>query len=236
MLLVAAVGSRAFWYLTRSTGAIALVLLTLVLVLGVLDVSRLATPRWPRFVIDGLHRTVSLLAVSFLAVHILTSVLDAYAPITLIDAVIPFRSPYRSLWLGLGAVAFDLMIAVLITSLIRARLGYGTWRAVHWLAYASWPIAVLHTLGTGSDVKQVWLLLLTWICIGAVAAAVAARVAFTQSLPVRHRIAVSAVPVVFVLALIVWLPLGPLGANWAQRSGTPASLIGGGTATTASSP
>jgi predicted ferric reductase len=227
MPLLAAVGSKAYWYLTRSTGAISLVLLTLVLVLGVLDVSRLATPRWPRFVIDGLHRSVSLLAVAFLALHILTSALDAYAPISLVDAVIPFHSPYRPLWLGLGAVAFDLMIAVLITSVVRARLGYGAWRAVHWLAYASWPIAVLHTLGTGSDVKQVWLLLLTWVCIGAVAAAVVARMAWTPNLSFDRKLAVSATPVLFVLALLVWLPLGPLGSNWAQRSGTPPALIGG---------
>jgi len=235
MLPIAASGSTAYWYLTRSTGAVALVLLTLVLVLGVFDVSRVATRRWPRFVIDGLHRNVSLLAVTFVAVHILTSVLDSFAPISLLDSVIPFHSAYRPLWLGLGALAFDLMIAVLITSLVRARLGFGAWRAVHWLAYASWPFAVLHGLGTGSDVKQVWLLLLTWLCIGAVAAAVAARMAWTPNLPVGRKAAVSAAPLVFVLALLVWLPLGPLGSNWARRAGTPASLLPGGTATTASS-
>ena len=234
MPLVAA-SSTAYWYLTRSTGAVSLVLLTLVLVLGVLDVSRLATPHWPRFVIDGMHRGAALLAVCFLGLHILTSVLDTFAPINLLDAVIPFNSAYRPLWLGLGAVAFDLMLAVLITSLVRARLGYGAWRAVHWLAYASWPIAVLHTFGTGSDVKQLWLQLLTWLCIGAVAAAVAARMAWTPHLPVNRKLAVSASPLLFVLALLVWLPLGPLGSNWAERSGTPPSLIGGGTATTASS-
>lgn len=231
---IAAVSSTTYWYLTRGTGAVALVLLTLVLVLGVLNVSRLATPRWPRFVIDGLHRSVSLLAMCFLGLHILTSVLDSFAPISFLDAVIPFHSAYRPLWLGLGAVAFDLIVAVLITSLIRARLGYGAWRAVHWLAYASWPIAVLHVLGTGSDVKQVWLLLLTWLCIAAVAVAVAARMAWTENLPVGRRVAVSASPLVFVLALLIWLPLGPLGSDWAQRSGTPASLLGGA-ATAASS-
>ncbi len=226
-MLPIAVSSTTYWYLTRGTGAVSLVLLTLVLVLGVLDVSRLATPRWPRFVIDGLHRSASLLAVSFLGLHILTSVLDSFAPISFLDAVLPFHSAYRPLWLGLGAVAFDLMIAVLITSLVRARLGYGAWRAVHWLAYASWPIAILHVLGTGSDVKQAWLLLLTWLCIGAVGAAIAARMAWTPQLPVRRRLAVSATPLLFVLALLIWLPLGPLGSDWARRSGTPVTLIGG---------
>jgi predicted ferric reductase len=235
MPLVAASGGAAYWYLTRSTGAVSLVLLTLVLVLGVLNVSRLATPRWPRFVVDGLHRSVSLLALCFLALHILTSVLDSYAPISLVDAVIPFHSAYRPLWLGLGAVAFDLMIAVLITSLVRARLGYEAWRWVHWLAYACWPIAILHELGTGSDVKQVWLLLLTWICVGAVGVAIAARMAWTPHLPLGRRLAISATPLLFVLGLLVWLPAGPLGSDWAQRSGTPTSLIGGARIATSAS-
>ena len=227
MPLIAASGSTAYWYLTRATGAVALLLLTLVVALGVLDVSRLATPRWPRFVIDGLHRSASLLAVLFLALHILTSVLDSYAPIGLLDAVIPFNSAYRPLWLGLGAVAFDLILAVVITSLVRPRLGYGAWRAVHWLAYACWPIAVLHGLGTGSDVKHTWLLLLTATCIAATATAVVTRLAWAKQLPVGRRLAASATPLLFVIALAVWLPLGPLGPDWARRSGTPVTLLGG---------
>jgi predicted ferric reductase len=234
-MLPIAVSSTTYWYLTRGSGAVAMVLLTFVLVLGVLDVSRLATPRWPRFVIDGMHRSASLLALSFLGLHILTTVLDSFAPISLIDAVIPFHSPYRPLWLGLGAVAFDLMLAVLLTSLVRARLGYGAWRAVHWLAYACWPIAILHVLGTGSDVKQAWLQLLTWLCIGAVAAAVAARMAWTPNLPIPRKLAVSVTPLLFALALLIWLPLGPLGSNWARRSGTPATLIGGAASAAAAS-
>jgi len=232
VLTIAASGSTAYWYLTRATGAVSLVLLTLVVVLGVLDVARVATPNWPRFVIDGLHRNVSLLAVWFLVVHILTSVLDSFAPIGLLDALVPFHSAYRPLWLGLGAVSFDLMLAVILTSLVRARLGYGAWRAVHWLAYASWPIAVLHGLGTGSDVKHTWLLLLTAICVVVVVGAVAARVAWTPELPVGPRIAASATPLLFVLALLIWLPIGPLGSNWARRAGTPTTLIGGAVAST----
>ena len=123
-------------------------------------VSRFSSPRWPRFVLDSLHRNVSLLAVAFLLVHILTAVLDSFAPISLTDAIVPFGGSYRPFWLGLGAVAFDLLLAVALTSIVRRRLGYGAWRATHWLAYACWPIALLHGLGTGSDVKSTWLLAL----------------------------------------------------------------------------
>src|SRR5204863_10104945 len=137
-------GLMALWYLTRATGAVALVLLTFSFVLGVVNVRRFTSPRLPRFVIDGWHRTSSLLVCALLAVHIGTSALDGYAPIRVADAVIPFGSAYRPLWLGLGALAFDLLVAVMVTSLVRARLGLRAWRAVHWLVYACWPVALLH--------------------------------------------------------------------------------------------
>ena len=119
----AAAGPSAYWYLTRSSGVVALVLLTLATVLGVIDVSRWRHPLWPRFVLDSLHRNVSMLAMAFVGVHVLTSVLDSFAPISLADAVLPFVGSYRPFWLGLGAVAFDMLLAVLITSLLRRRIG-----------------------------------------------------------------------------------------------------------------
>ncbi len=149
---------------------VALLLLTAAVALGVLDVRRWSSARWPRFIVDGLHRNVSLLAMVFLVLHILTSVLDSFAPISLLDAFVPFAGAYRPFWLGLGAVAFDLLLAVTITSLLRQRVGYASWRAVHWLAYASWPIALLHGLGTGSDVKSTWFLTISVACLAVVVA------------------------------------------------------------------
>jgi len=223
--LAAAVGPSAYWYLTRSTGAVALVLLTASVALGVADVRRIATERWPRFAIDALHRNVSLLAVAFLVVHIVTSVLDSFAPISLVAAVIPFTSAYRPFWLGLGAIAFDLVLAVVLTSVVRRRLGHQAWRATHWLAYASWPVAVLHTFGTGSDVKTAWLLLLTIACIAAVIGALLVRL--LSGWPDNARVRGAALGGVgaFGLFLVLWLPGGPLGHEWARRAGTPSSLL-----------
>ena len=137
---------------TRLTVAmVALVLLTASVVLGVLEVKRWSTERWPRFVTAGLHKNISLLSVVFLAIHIATTVVDGFAPIGWLDVVIPFRSPYRPLWLGLGAVAVDLLIALTVSSLLRGRIGHRAWRAIHWAAYACWPVAALHGMGTGTD-------------------------------------------------------------------------------------
>ncbi len=233
-LSLASAGPSVYWYLTRSTGAVALLLLTFAIALGVIDVRRLSSPRWPRFVVDSLHRNVSLLAMVFLMLHILTSVLDSFAPISLIDAVVPFAGSYRPFWLGLGAVSFDLLLAVTITSLLRQRMGFQSWRAVHWLTYASWPIALLHGLGTGSDVKSTWLLGLSILCIAIVIAAVLARVIDGWPSNRRLRSAALGGAAVFSLFLVLWLPGGPLGSEWARRSGTPTALLGHSHATTSS--
>ena len=223
--LASTVGPSAYWYLTRSTGTVALILLTVSVILGVLDAERYATPRLPRFVIDGLHRTVSLLALAFLVAHILTSVLDSFASISLTDALIPFVGTYRPFWLGLGAASFDLILAVLITSLMRQRLGYRAWRATHWLSYASWPVALLHTLGTGSDVKTGWMIAISAGCVAAVLFAVCARAVSGWRAQAGLRTAAVGLAVCFAGGVALWLPIGPLGKGWARRSGTPTSLL-----------
>jgi methionine sulfoxide reductase heme-binding subunit len=222
---LAAAGPSVYWYLTRSTGAVALVLLTVAIALGVLEVRRWSTPQWPRFVVDSLHRNVSLLAMVFLVLHILTSVLDSFAPVSVLDGFVPFAGAYRPFWLGLGAVAFDLLLAVTLTSLLRQRIGWGGWRATHWLTYASWPIALLHGFGTGSDVKSAWLLWLSVACLAIVVAAVLARVLPGWAQHVRLRSAALGGVGIFSLFLLLWLPSGPLGSEWARRSGTPSSLL-----------
>lgn len=216
----------AFWYLTRATGGVALVLLTLSVVLGIVNVRRFATPHTPRFIIDGCHRTTSLLVCALLAIHVGTSVLDGYAPIRLADAVIPFTGTYRPLWLGLGALALDLLLALVVTSLARARLGARAWRAIHWLAYACWPVAMLHGLGTGSDVRAGWLVWVSAACAAAVLAAVIARLA-DREVAAQVRIGVAGGLVLTAAFVALWLPAGPLAPGWAAKAGTPVRLIAG---------
>jgi DMSO/TMAO reductase YedYZ heme-binding membrane subunit len=224
-MLLATAGPSALWYLTRSTGAVALVLLSASVVLGIAGVARLERRSWPRFVVEGVHRNVSLLALVLLVVHIVTTVLDPFAGISIVNAVIPFTGSYRPLWLGLGAFASDLLIAIAVTSVVRRRLGHSVWKAVHWLSYLCWPVAVMHTFGTGSDVKQVWLLALTAACIAAVVVAVWVRAGFGWPAHRRLRSTTVLASVALPAALIAWLPSGPLGSNWARRSGTPAALL-----------
>jgi methionine sulfoxide reductase heme-binding subunit len=173
----------AVWYLERATGVVALVLLTITVALGIANVKRFRTERIPRFVVDRVHRNAALLAVVFLCLHVLTTVLDTFVSINLLDAVVPFGSSYRPLWVGLGAASLDLMLAVVITSLLRRRIGRRIWRATHWLAYASWPIAMAHSLGSGTDAGTTWMLALSGVCIATVAIAVAIRLRRTPTTP-----------------------------------------------------
>jgi methionine sulfoxide reductase heme-binding subunit len=170
--------SQVLWYLTRATGIIALILLSATIVLGVLGAGRVASRRWPRTVTAGLHRNLALTATALAAVHVITTVLDPFAPISLAAAFIPFASSYRPAWLSLGAVAFDLLLAVLLTSLLRDRLTRRVWRGVHLLVYACWPIALAHGLGIGTDGGLTWVLAIDAVCVLAVVTAAWWRLSF----------------------------------------------------------
>lgn len=171
-----ALNGSALWYATRATGLATLLLLTASVLLGVMTAGRFASERWPRFLIMGLHRNITLLILVFLVLHVGTTVIDTYTSIPAAAAVIPFASSYKEPWLGLGAVAADLLLAVLVTSLLRNKLGFRTWRALHWLAYLCWPVALAHGVGTGTDRRTVWVLAVTAACVAVVAAVTAWRV------------------------------------------------------------
>ncbi len=167
------------WYATRAAGLVTLLLLTASVLLGVMTAGRFTSERWPRFLTTGLHRNISLLVLVFLVLHVGTTVLDSYVSIPVAAAFVPFISSYKTFWLGLGAIALDLLLAIVATSLARNRLGHRFWRRVHWLAYACWPIGLAHGLGIGTDRDTTWVFALTTGCAAAVAAAATWRLVTT---------------------------------------------------------
>jgi methionine sulfoxide reductase heme-binding subunit len=207
------------WYTTRATGVVALLLLTATVALGVAGTARFSTDLLPRVVRSGLHRNLSLLTVVFVAVHVVSTVLDPYAGIGIVSAVIPFSSAYRPLWLSLGTIGFDMLLALIVTSMLRTRVPARIWRGVHWLAYACWPVALWHGLGTGTDSRLSWLLMLDGLCVLVVAGAVIWRLQLTG--PGVLRSAGMLGTAVFMLATIAFVSSGPLRAGWAERAGTP---------------
>lgn len=235
---VAATGPSALWYLTRGSGLILLAVLTASVAMGILHKSGRTPSGWPRFVIGDLHRNLALLGAALLVIHILTAELDPFAPVGWLAVVVPFLSSYRPIWLGLGTLSVDVLIAVVATSLLRSHLSLRLWRLVHWLTYLAWPIALLHSLGTGTDTRLGWVLLFDLLCLAVVLAAVWYRVWRLSAVPHLLKWSAVAVAGAAVLAVTVFAAVGPLQAGWARSAGTPLFLLAksGGGATSSPAP
>lgn len=147
---------EALWYLMRGTGVVSLLLLTAVMALGIATRGRVHLGTLPRFATRLLHRNLSLMALAFVSVHVVSAVVDPYVSIGLVDAVLPFTAASEPLMAGLGALALDLLVAVIVTSVWRRHVGARTWRAIHLGAYAMWPLAFIHAAGIGSDASTPW--------------------------------------------------------------------------------
>src|SRR3984893_85072 len=222
---VSASNPSPLWFATRGAGVVTQVLLTGVVILGIATSLRLEGKRTPRFVTATVHRNLSLFSIVLLAVHIATSVLDPFASIKATDALIPFLATYRPFWLGLGVLAAEILTAVAVTSIARGRIGPRTWRVIHFAAYASWPLAIVHGLGTGTDAREPWLIGLTVGCVAAVLLALVDRllVGRWQTAPVRLLIGgVTAAAVAFTYAWAFRVPLQP---GWAAVAGTPSTIL-----------
>lgn len=231
-VLPAAAGANPswLWYATRGAGVATLVLLSGSVVLGIGTALRWEGEATPRFVTASLHRTLSLLALVVLGFHIATTLLDPFAHISAADALVPFAAAYRPKWLGLGVVAAEILAAVALTSMLRARIGPRLWRLIHWTAYASWPIAVVHGLGTGSDAQAPWMIGLTVSCTAAVLLTVMRRLWTGRLTTLPVRIAAGAAVGISLLVTAAWALQGPLQPGWAAKAGTPDTLLSQGAA------
>jgi methionine sulfoxide reductase heme-binding subunit len=183
--------SQLLWYTTRGAGAVSLVLLSAVVILGLLARLRFESRGWPRFLSAAVHGDLALMTLVFLVLHIVTAVVDPFTHLGL-AALVPFGSYYRTLWLGLGAIAFELLIAIVATSLVRRHIGVRAWRAIHWLAYASWPVAVLHGIGTGTDNTALWMVVIDIVCVAAVGGALLWRMIAAPADPLADERRVAA--------------------------------------------
>jgi sulfoxide reductase heme-binding subunit YedZ len=176
-------GSQWLWYLSRGSGLVLLVLFSLVFVLGVVTRGGSRRGRLP---VAEMHRTLSLFAVALLVLHVVTAISDPYVSIGWLASVVPFVSHYEAVSLGLGTLAVDLAGAVVVTSVLRHRLGFRAWRAIHWLAYVAWPLAFAHSLRAGHDVGIGWVWLIEWGSATGVATAVLARLLGSFRTDRRH--------------------------------------------------
>lgn len=167
--------SEAFWALGRSTGLIALGLLTLAVVIGVVARSGRPAVGMPRFAVQAVHRATALTAVVFVGLHVTSLFFDPYAQLRLVDVLVPFHAARNPFWVGLGTATVDLLIAVTITGLLRTRIGPHAFHIIHVSTYVLWPMALLHAIGSGSDVAEPWFIIPVLGALAAVSAACAWR-------------------------------------------------------------
>jgi sulfoxide reductase heme-binding subunit YedZ len=180
---------NALWAIGRVSGMISMALVTATVLLGIVNRSGRPLPAVPRFSVALIHRNISLLATLFLTMHIVSLMLDSYAKLSLIDVFVPFLGHFKPFWQGLGTVAIDLLAAVVLTGLLRHRLGQRTFRVVHWFAYAMWPIALVHSIGNGTNGTEKWFLALAAGSVVAVGAALVWRLSsnFLETAKARQR-------------------------------------------------
>lgn len=235
VVVLASAGPSPLWYATRAAGTASLVLLTATVAFGIAAAGRYAPQRIGRFEVSALHRNLSLMTLAFLTLHIVTAVADSFTHIGWLATVIPFASSYRPLWVGLGAVALDLLLAVSLTSAFRRRIGHRLWKAVHWAVYASWPVAMFHAAGTGTDTRLTAQLVLYGACLAAVLGAVWWRLA--RAGRAARRIRWWALPATALVPVLLagFLAVGPLRPGWSHRAqALPAPATA--TSTTAADP
>ena len=207
------------WDTARAGGLIAYVLLTTAVALGLVLRNRWQSTRWPRLVTNELHGYVSLLALVFIAVHVLAVAIDPFTHFGLAAVLVPFATHYRPVWMSLGIVALYLLLAVWVSSRLRHRIGHRLWRQIHVLAFAVYAAATLHGLGTGSDTRTIWAGALYAVSVGLVGSLLAVRLLAPAGRDARRRPVAAGAAAVVVLAAAAWSLGGPFAPGWSARAG-----------------
>jgi methionine sulfoxide reductase heme-binding subunit len=170
--------THVIWYVARGSAVAAEIALSFALVIGMLLGAGVKSPAWPMAASKHVHRAVAIAASCLIGLHIAAILADSFIHFSPLDAVVPFRAPYRGLWVGLGTIAFDALILLLVATALRRRMPYGVWRLLHRLAFPIWVLAVIHGLGAGTDAPAAWLQLITASCIAVVGAGFLMRLRF----------------------------------------------------------
>lgn len=207
------------WDTARAGGLISYVLLTTAVALGLVLRNRWQSTRWPRLVTNDLHGYVSLLALVFIAVHVVAVAIDPFTHFGLTAVLLPFASHYRPVWMSLGIVALYLLLAVWVSSRLRRRIGHRLWRQIHVLAFAVYGAATLHGLGTGSDTRTIWAGALYAASVALVGSLLAVRLLAPAGRDARRRPLVASAAAVVVLVAAAWSLGGPFAPGWSARAG-----------------
>lgn len=168
--------NETMWYLARAGGLTAYLLVTASVALGIVTSLKVVTPAWPRSAITEIHRYVTLVGLVFCGVHVGAILLDSEAGVGLVAALVPFASRWEPLGMALGVVGLELMVAIAFSTRIRDRIGYRTWRKLHYSAFAVFAMSLVHGLMTGTDTGSTLVALVYVLSVALILGLVVARV------------------------------------------------------------
>ena len=207
------------WDVARAGGIVAYLLLTLSVALGLALSMRWQRPRWPRMLTNELHSFVTLLSLVFICIHILAVWLDPYTRFGWRDIFVPLATSYRPIWMAAGIVGLYLMLAVWLSSQLRAHINYTLWRRLHTLTFFVFLLSAVHGLATGSDTKQPWALELYAGSAILVGALLINRLLTPIGAKGRPHVRLAALTAAVVVAGALWALNGPLQVGWSAIAG-----------------
>jgi predicted ferric reductase len=140
----------------------AYLMLFLNVVLGLAVHSRFLDELMARWRSLDLHQFTGLLGLGFLAIHTLALLGDRYIGFTVPQLLVPMASAYRPAWTALGIIAFYMILTVVASSYLRSHIGYRLWRAIHYLSFGAYLLALAHGLLAGTDTGERWAQALYW--------------------------------------------------------------------------
>jgi sulfoxide reductase heme-binding subunit YedZ len=158
-------GEHLFWITSRAAGGAALILAGAAVAVGLMIGARRRSAGTAKGDLRAIHEALSLTTLAMVALHGLSLLGDSYLDPGVAGIGVPFVSFYRPLWTGLGIVAGYGLAALGLTYYLRDRIGAARWRRLHRFTAAFWLLAIVHTIGAGSDAAQLWFLLASGIVV-----------------------------------------------------------------------
>lgn len=224
-MMFSVLGTQILWYVTRSSGLLALLVLSSTVALGVSSAQKAKIREVPRVYFADLHRSLALFALVLLSVHIFTAIVDPFTHLGWTTAFDPFKRSYRPLYLGLGITAFDIVVAIVVTSLLRKHLSNRLWKAIHLGSYLVWFLAMVHGLGTGTDSHFRFALFVYGLSLGIVAVGLWIRILSAKPKALVLRFVAYALIALVPFTLVLWGLSGPAKAGWWKRFSLPQTTI-----------
>ena len=147
-------GEKAAWYLTRSSGTVAYLLLTGSTIWGLLLSTKLVKEWIPAAISLAMHNYISWLSLGLTVFHAGVLLFDTYYTYTLSALLIPFTGPYSPLWVGMGTIGFYIMLITTLSYYVRKQIGQKTWRKLHYTTFGAYALSTVHGLMAGTDAAQ----------------------------------------------------------------------------------